>query len=267
MPQTNSKHTCEEILNAKIRYNNENNIFSNVNVVARHLLTRHIELLEAYEELCEKLNSNSDELGNFFDVLLSVAISQNPSELMKARRERDHLHSLNQQIEKKAYDLAQLLDERSELNNSSSFHSNTHYSICAVIDAAANNNHKFQFFVKDRLSSLRGQFDLSYWPTLGDCVLELSHDAARSQVEAIDPLTEAATGSTRNSLAGFFRAWFTALDKKNAEIYGLPPRNLKLTDNTYAALANCALNLGPNELVDGAYVKQLRHRDRNSVQS
>ena len=41
------------------------------------------------------------------------------------------------------------------------------------------------------------------------------------------------------------------------------PKGFKPTDGTLASLANCALDLGPDELADSTYVKRLRQRERN----
>lgn len=47
--------------------------------------------------------------------------------------------------------------------------------------------------------------------------------------------------------------------------YGHLPRRFKLTDNALASFANCALDLGPDDLVDGAYVKRRRQRERAAL--
>lgn len=93
----------------------------------------------------------------------------------------------------------------------------------------------------------------------------LATDADCARLEATDPLTAAATTATRPSLADFFKALFAAIEENSAENYGQLPRGLKLTDNTLASLANCALGLDPDDLVDGPYVKRLRQRERGET--
>ena len=91
----------------------------------------------------------------------------------------------------------------------------------------------------------------------------LAADAENAGMEATDPLTAAATMASRPSRADFFKALFAAIEENSARNYGLLPKGFKPTDGTLASLANCALDLGPDELADSTYVKRLRQRERN----
>lgn len=88
-------------------------------------------------------------------------------------------------------------------------------------------------------------------------------DAESAVMSATDPLTAAATAAVRPSRADFFKALFAAIDENSAGNYGQLPRGFKLTDRALASLGNCALNLGPDDLVDDAYIKRFRQRERN----
>ena len=133
----------------------------------------------------------------------------------------------------------ELQDELHRHPNTSGFCSSTHYHVVEVIEAAARSrNPRFTVHVKDRLDDLRAQFDLKYWPTLSDFVSELATDAEASDPQASDPLTAAATASTRPSLADFFRALFTAIEENSAHLHGQLPAQFKVSDGTCAALAN-----------------------------
>lgn len=109
------------------------------------------------------------------------------------------------------------------------------------------------------------QFDLKYWPSLDEFLQELAYDSEKAVLEATDPLTAAARSATRSSKADFFKALFAAIEENTVENHGLLPRGFKLTDRTVASLANCALDLGPDELIDDAYIKRFRQRERNGV--
>ena len=183
--------------------------------------------------------------------------------IAEARVARDELAGVNRQIARKAEELAELLERRTELNNTSGFSSETHYHVCDVIEAASEHNYLFNSWVKDRLDALRGQFDLKYWPSLDQFVRVLAADAENAGMEATDPLTAAATMASRPSRADFFKALFAAIEENSARNYGLLPKGFKPTDGTLASLANCALDLGPDELADSTYVKRLRQRERN----
>jgi hypothetical protein len=87
-------------------------------------------------------------------------------------------------------------------------------------------------------------------------------DAEAVSMEATDRLTAAATVAARPSLAAFFKALFASIEENSVSNYGHIPVDFKPTDNTLALLANCSLNLGPDNLVSSEYVKRLRQRER-----
>lgn len=162
--------------------------------------------------------------------------------------------------------MATLLEQRTDLHNTSGFSTETHYHAIDVIEAASRGNYLFQSYVQEKLDALRSQFDLKYWPSLGDFMRELASDAEKADTEATDPLTAAATQAARPSKADFFKALFASIEENSAENYGQLPKGFKLTDRALASLANCALDLGADELVDEAYVKRLRQRERNGTE-
>ncbi|KJV31568.1 hypothetical protein VI06_06885 [Aquitalea magnusonii] len=254
---------CENLLLEGKRYNIEHRILPSENAVADRLLSRGNELRDSYEELHDKLHARLPALQAFLGLVLSTAAFWNPEKMQEARAARSDLADLNQQIARKAAELATLLEQRSDLHNTSGFSSNTHYHVCGVIEAASQHHALFQSYVQEKLDALCGQFDLKYWPSLGEFLQELASDAEKAVMEATDPLTAAATAATRPSKADFFKALFAAIEENSAENYGQLPRGLKLSDRTLASLANCALDLGPDDMVDDAYMKRLRQRERN----
>lgn len=262
---TNAQQTCENLLIEEIRYNNERRIWPSKNAIANRLLARGVELQDAYEELHDKLHAHPPALQVFLDLVLSTAAFWNPEKMQEARAARSDLASVNQQIAGKASELAMLLEQRSDLHDTSGFSSDTHYHVCNVIEAASQHNYLYKSYIQEKLGSLRGQFDLKYWPSLGDFLQELASDAEKAVTEATNPLTAAATEATRPSKADFFKALFAAIKENSAKSYGQLPRGFKLTDRTLASLANCALDLGPDDLVDDAYMKRLRQRERNGA--
>ena len=263
-PKT-SQQICKDLLLEGKRYNNEHHILPSENAVADRLLARGIELQDAYEELHDKLHAHPPALEVFLGLVLSTAAFWNPEKMQEARAARSDLANVNQQIERKAAELATLFEERSDLHDTSGFSSDTHYHVCNVIEAASQHNGLFKSYVQKKLGALRGQFDLKYWPSLGEFMQELAADAKKADMAATDPLTAAATAAARPSKADFFKALFASIGENSAESYGQLPRGFKLTDRTLASLANCALDLGPDDLVDDAYMKRLRQRERNGT--
>jgi len=156
------------------------------------------------------------------------------------------------------------IQRRSELQEASGFTGDTYYHVCDMIEAASSDNPLFEWYLKKPLTGLHYQYDLKYWPSLSKLAREIALDARAAVPTATDPLTAAATSAARPSLADFFKALFAHIEENGAENYGQLPRGFKVSDSTLASLANCALDLGPDELVDSAYVKRLRQRERNN---
>lgn len=261
-----ARQACENILRAGQAYNIERKILPGENAVAARMLSRSLELAQAYEELHGKLSPHPYALRAFLGVVLSTAAHWSPEKIAKARVARSEINSLNLQIAEKAAELGGLLDQRTHLSNTSGFSSATHYHVVEIIDAAANlRNHLFATYVQEHLDALRGRFDLKYWPTPSQFVQEVARDAGAAVTEASDPLTAAATAAIRPSRADFFKALLAAIEENGAHQHGQLPSGFKISDGALAALATCALDLGPADLVVGPYVKRLRQRERDGA--
>ena len=140
-------------------------------------MRRGIELRDAYEELHDKLHAHPPALQVFLGLVLSTAAFWNPEKMQEARAARSDLANVNQQIARKAAELATLLEQRSDLHDTSGFSSDTHYHVCNVIEAASQHNYLFKSYVQEKLDALCCQFDLKYWPSLGEFLQELASDA------------------------------------------------------------------------------------------
>ena len=256
---------CEEILRAEKQYNLDHAILPSENAVIDRLLARRIELTEAYAELHSKLAARPNALKAFLRVVLTTAAFWNPDRVAEARGDRQRLKAVNAMIAETAADLASLLRERSELHNESGFAANTHYHVCRVIEDAAKDNYLFGSWVRDELRDLRGRFDIKYWPRIHEFVDALGNDARQAVPEPTDPVTAAATTGIRGSRADFFKALYAAIEENSSGSGGFLPSSLRLTDPTLASLANCALDLGPDDLADGDYVKRMRQRVRDGA--
>jgi len=255
---------CEEILRADKDRNIELRILPSETAIIDRLLERRIELVEAYAEVHSKLNNREHGISTILGIIVNAAAFWNPDRMSKARNARDRLETVNQKIAEKAAELADLLEERSELHNSSGFASDTHYHIGDVIGAASASDGHFLLYLKPELEALCYRFDLKYWPRLSAIMEVIARDAEDAEIEATDPLTAAGTTGARASRADFFKALFANIEENGALNYGHLPRRFQLSDKTLASFANCALDLGPDDLVDDAYVKRLRQRTRDA---
>jgi len=253
---------CEDAIRTERAYNVEHHIYASENAVFDRLLLRRLELADAYRDLYAKIGKHPHALTIFARTLAETAAFWNPEEIEKARQGRERLGKVNQLIALKAAELAELLDERSDLRTHSEFADDSFYHIVQAIDAAGSGNSLYGSYVRKELRRLKGQFDLKYWPSPSACVAAIGHDAERAELEPTDPVTAAATEGSRASLADFFKAWFEAMAENGTDEGGFIPSGVKLTDNSYASFANCALDLEAEHLVDGPYVKRLRQRER-----
>lgn len=255
-----AKSVCEQILAEQMRRNQEQNIWRSQNVIIERLLSRGDELTDAYEDAYHKLNARPFALQTFLGTVIDIAAFNSPQKNAEARAERDMLTKLNEQIARKAEDLANLLKQRSELHNAGSFTSDTFCSVGGVIEAASKGNYLFQSYVKERFKALHGQFDLKYWPSLEEFVEALAADAKNASTEPIDSVTAAATKPRGESLKSFFQALYAAIEEASSKYGGHIPYGVALKDATMAMLGNCALGLEPDDMIDSGYIKTLRSR-------
>jgi hypothetical protein len=264
-PQTkNAREICEQILIDQKLSNVKLGILRSENAVTDKLLARGLELTKAYEELHHKLCRYPGALKAFLEVVLTTAAFWSLEDIAEARKARGELNHINQRIGRLAAEVAHLLTQRDQLHNTSGFRDDTYFHVCDLIKGAGKKNSEFVNRVQERFEQLPAQFSLKYWPTLSDVMLKLSSDAESAIPEASDRLTDVATSALRPSRADFFKTFFVAIKEKSGRPIGPLPSGLMLTDNTLASLVNCALDLDDETVVDAAYVKGVRQRERQA---
>jgi hypothetical protein len=262
IPDTNAAvELCERVLLDDIRYNEEHSILARRNSVARRLLGRRVELVEAYTDLVTRLRYERP-IAVVLDQILVAATYWNKDETTKMRLARADLEQVNRRISRTADELADLLEQRTHLHNHSEFSSETYYHPIDLMEVAAKGNGLYGSFLKDKLDALRYQFDLKYWPSLSTMTRALAADARGAVVSVTDEMTEAATTGKRASDTDFFRAFYVGLEHCKTALGGLVPDDYEMVDRTLAALATCALGKDPDEPFTSDYVKQCRARIR-----
>jgi hypothetical protein len=261
-PITQSTVVCEALLRGEIDYNETKNCLPSETAVARRLLTYRMTLAPAYGELERKLQAFPRALSHFFTAVLQTAAHWSPEKLQKARAQRDQLKEINVRIGSLARDLAELLDERHDLENTSGFGTNTLYHPERLIAAAATGNGHFQSYLSEPLEQLACQYDLKYWPTLGSLCTALADDAEAAQVESSDPPTIAGTEGQRASLSDFVKALFAQVDENRAAEHGPIPDSFSLSDESWASLVCAALDLQADKIIGADYIKGVRQRLR-----
>lgn len=252
---------CERVLLDDIRYNEEHSILARRNSVARRLLGRRLELVEAYTDLVTRLRYERP-IAVVLDQVLVAATYWNKDETAKMRLARADLEQVNRRIARTADELANLLEQRTHFHNHSEFSSETHYHPIDLMEVAAKGNGLYGSFLKDKLDALRYRFDLKYWPSLSAMTRAMAADARGAVVSVTDEVTEAATTGKRASDTDFFRAFYVGLEHCKTALGGLVPDDYEMVDRTLAALATCALGNDPDEPFTSDYVKQCRARIR-----
>lgn len=258
----NGPEYCKSLLREEREYNEEHEILASENEVIDQLLERELELTDAFDELHRKLSKHPHAVLMFLRAFVTTAAIWSPDEIRKTRAAKARIIAINDEIAEHAAALSALLDERSELYNTSGFSAGTHYDPCKVIEEAGTGNHYFRSWVSKDFKSLRARFDLKYWPSLSEFMDVLASDAREAELEAYDAIAERATNGFRPSRADFFKAVFEMIEENSKRNGGFIPTNVKISDGTFASLANCAMDLGPEALVDASYVKRLRQRER-----
>lgn len=252
---------CERILLNDIRYNEQHSILARRNSVARRLLTRRLELIEAYTDLVLRLRYERP-IAVVLDQILVAATYWNKDETSKMRLARADLEQVNRRIARTADELAELLSQRTRLHNQSEFSSETYDHPIDLMEAAAHSNGLYNSFLKEKLDALRYQFDCKYWPSLSTMAQAVASDARGAVVRVVDQVTEAATTGRRASDTDFFRAFYIGLEHCKTALGGLIPSDYQMVDRSLAALSTCALDKDPDKPFTSEYVKQCRARIR-----
>ena len=254
--------TCEDILKEHFEYCEEKQIYPKWLTLAREILKRRHEMSDVYWDVYKQVGDDKRATYGFIDALQCTVCAWSPADNSQMRSARSRLQSINEQITDKAEELALLLQERSNIENKNSISSDTHYHIASVIERASTENYLFNSWVKDELAQLRSRYDMKYWPSLHDVMLEISDDASNATVSTNDTITSAALQSSRSSLSDFCRALFERVLGEAQQPHHLLPIDFHLKDATWATLINVLLGLPPEKIIDAEYIKGVRQRER-----
>lgn len=256
---------CEAILIQMKEYYVRHNVFYDYIPIIENFLDRKEEMINVYCEICKKLGNSNSEIESFFNICLAVAADFNLEKLKTARDDRRSLRTINENIRDKARELSLLIKNRTTLEYNSAFSCGTENNSIDILIESSEGNPLFRSFLKDNLAKLRSQFDSKYWPTAEIFVQMISRDAEKAIVQANDIVTEASTSRKRPSLADCLRALLTAIDENLENNSGPLPAEFKVSDAAIASIMNCAFSLEPETVVDAAWVKRTRQRDRQTA--
>lgn len=261
----NSVAFCEAAIQRQKEHCLEKNIYPRWPGIADRMIERRPELLNAYADLACALKGDDRAADVFVDALLCTVCVWDPTSTQEMREAKSRLAEVNQKIADLADTLSDHLRERSQLENTNSFGGNTHYHIVNVVIRAARGNYSFKWNVEPELNALTARFDLKYWPDLSEIATEIAVDAQNAEIEIDNSITAAALASRRSSKADFCRALFERVNAETCSASTCLSSGFHLKDDTWAAFINCLLDLPPEDMVDGPYIKRQRQRTRKLV--
>lgn len=251
----------KEFLKNELKYNLEKKILPSENVIINRLIEQDLEMTDVYEDLSRRIPSGQGQ-EQIIRAIISAAAFWNPDEAKKLREDKKRLIDLNKQIAETAGKLAGLIHNRKEIAEKSGFSAYDDYHFMEWVEKAAETNYRYQSCLADKITSLRGQFDLKYWPTSVEVIEAIKSFAQETKVEATDTWTEASTSSNKSSTADFVRTICKAMEEQTKHsCFGIP-NDFKLSDEGLATVVNCALNLLDDDIIDSSYVKNVRQRMR-----
>ena len=254
----------KEFLKSELKYNIERKILRSENVILKRFLERNLEMSDVYKELSGRIPSEQGK-EQILRSIVSAAAFWNPDEAKKLREDKKRLVDLNKQIAETAGKLAGLLHNRKEISEKSGFSAYDDYHFMEWVEKAAETNYMYKSYLADKIASLRGQFDLKYWPTSVEVIDAIKTFALETKVEARDTWTEASISSKKSSTADFVRTVCKAVEEQTEYSFFGIPNDFKLSDESLATVVNCALNLLDDDIIDSSYVKNVRQRMRAQV--
>jgi hypothetical protein len=256
---------CEKVLKGILEYNEKQRIFPSESKIIKRILQRSNEMAPVYVDMVEKNLATEEHILNVFTALLGTTSLWLDGYLQKARESRERLSNLNEEIAVMALSLAELMQERTELSNSSGYWSNSRYHIVDFIHRASRGNGFYSTKLEAPLKQLTYDFDCKYWPPIESIMREVAEDSDTAEVIPDNQVVEAATRTSRLSKADFLRALNEQIDDYKAGRDNSIPQAFRFSDNSLATLLNCLLDLPANEMVDGDYIRRFRQRERERV--
>lgn len=253
---------CESALQRQKAYCLEHEIFPSWPGLVDQFLARRSELSDAYDNIFESVRGCTLAADEFFDAILCAANVWGPDDISTMRQAKKRLEQINSRMSDVASELSELLCERDDIQNQHPFGANTHYHVIDLIIEAAKDNYLFQSWVQEDLKSRTSQFDMKYWPSIAQTIDVIAEDAAQAEIAVHGSVSAAALRSSRPSKADFCRALMARVGNCARANGGYLPDSFHLKDESWASLVNCVLNLDPDNIVDGAYMKRLRQRSR-----
>lgn len=248
---------CETLIQERELQNDSSGREHCENVIARRLLARRDQLADAYTELYFTFRSDA-HLRTFFGLVLSAAAPWGDGLEPEFVAQRAELTEVNRRIAETADALAELLDRRETFRGKpGDFADNTFFNIAELIAAAAHDRDLYQYHLEESLTALRTRYDWKYWPSLGDVLRTLATDAEAAQGPMEVAVEEGQPAFARRAVERFSNILFESMSLAMTTPAALP-EDFNLSDATFAAIANSALGLAPDDRLRATEIRDLR---------
>jgi len=249
------------ILHASMASNSAAGILASENTVIQMLLDDANEMRDVWMSIGKKLNDDR-HFQRVIELIVTVAAFYSPVKTKGAREAIRHAVDLNEEISKKAEELAHLLDQQFLLKESNSIELRVSNDPIECMNqwaeafSRARSSYLFDCHVAPALNDLRCKYGLKYWPTVSDLLRGLSHAANEAYAKSYDPLVLAALSSRESSNIDFVRALLVSVEE-DKKYYGFPG-GFNFSSKQLTVLTNCALGLIEDAYNEGAMKKAVQ---------
>lgn len=266
-------HLRTEYLN-----NQKLKIWPSNNTVIDRMLADSKNMVSVYDELfmaCPRgypANSNWEYWQYVIDGIINTAAGWSPKKMESVRdaakeiRGADGTKGLNQSIQEKALELADLLRKRDQICELNGLARPDDYHPIDLIEPATkiadangmrqNTHSLYTGWVKSGIDALRSRFiDLKYWPRTAD-MLEAIANMQDVEPVPCNTLDAISLKSRQASTRDFLRALEAVMQDDHCRI----GKAIKFSDKSLAAIANCVLGLDGE--IEPVAVKKFRADER-----
>lgn len=261
----------EAFLSAERADLRDQNILASNVVVIDNMLANTVNLADAYAEILTQAPVGTvgtwgehEAWKRIMLAIIEAAAGWSPPRVSETRAAVCRVAELSEKIAKNARVLAELLRTRESHRNKHAISGPDDYHPLDVLDFAAdisNQAHLYKGWIAPRLADVRADFDLKYWPSTSD-FLEALADLQTASIEPYDDLSRAAMDSRQS---GSPLEFVRALDAELAHLERFENIRVKFTHRTVAEIANAALALPDDGLLNSDSVKRYRARMREKA--
>ena len=251
---TPSAKTCLDWLKADLANNIEMNINSSLTPLYERAIDRASELNDFFEDVHNQLEGDSKRL--ILEMLVDADWFWHPKQARKIRSDYQKFEESNRDIFRTALKLAQLLEERSELSEGSSWSSYADTNLSDILYDTSKDHTLFNSFLMKSFKPLLS-YGSKYWPSTVSFVEELRNRFCDIDIEAGAPAHHLLIKQSRASDLDTIILFFSDLQTRKTGINGLP-NSFRLRDTSVASAINIGLDLPDTQLFTAEKVKGSR---------